>query len=111
MNTILLLIVNERLVNHVMFCRCSFADYILENQGCVSEINIAKKLVCWSRLCGAYNISEDSRPHQIDHLCHLIDVDHALVLQLLRQRGEGAEHSSRHRSIPVWWRTKVLTPA
>lgn len=40
-----------------------------------------------------YYISEDSRPHEIDHLRHLIDVDDPLALQLLGQRGEGAEHA------------------
>lgn len=39
-----------------------------------------------------YYISEDSRPHEIDHLGHLIDVDESLVVQLLGQRGEGAQH-------------------
>lgn len=37
-------------------------------------------------------VSEDSWPHEIDHLSHLIDVDNTLVLQLLGQRGEGTEH-------------------
>lgn len=37
----------------------------------------------WSHLCGTNDISEDSGPHQIDHLCHLVDVDHTFVLQLL----------------------------
>lgn len=55
-----------------------------------------------SHLCGTNDIREDSGPHQIDHLCHLVDVDHAFALKLLRQSGEGAEHPSRHRSIPAW---------
>lgn len=38
-------------------------------------------------------ISEDARPHEINHLSHLVDVDHPLILQLLGQRGEGAEHA------------------
>lgn len=46
-------------------------------------------------------ISEDSGPHQIDHLGHLVDVDHPFVLQLLGQRGEGAEGSGRHGSVPA----------
>lgn len=59
----------------------------------------------WSGSCGTHDIGEDSGPHQIDHLRHLVDVDHVFVLQLLRQSGEGAEHPCRHRSIPGGGRT------
>lgn len=46
-------------------------------------------------------VSEDSRPHEVDHLGHLVDVDHPFVLQLLGQRGEGAEGSGGHGSVPA----------
>lgn len=59
----------------------------------------------WSGLGATYDISEDSGPHQIDHLRHLVDVHHVFVLQLLGQRGEGAEHPRRHCSIPLGGRT------
>lgn len=44
-------------------------------------------------VCQTYYISEDPRPHEIDHLGHLIDVNDAFAFQLLGQRGEGAEHA------------------
>lgn len=52
-------------------------------------------------MCGTNDIGEDSRPHQIDHLGHLVDVNHTFILQLLRQSCEGAEHPSGHCSIPA----------
>lgn len=54
----------------------------------------------------SYDICEDSRPHEIDHLGHLIDVHDALILQLLGQRGQSTEHPCRHRSVPAGGRNK-----
>ncbi|TNN88195.1 hypothetical protein EYF80_001411 [Liparis tanakae] len=54
-----------------------------------------------SKLYGhTHNVSEDSWPHEVDHLGHLIDVGGALTLQLLRQCGEGTQHAGRYRSQP-----------
>lgn len=46
-----------------------------------------------------HNVSEDSRPHEVDHLGHRVDVHHALVLELLQESEQRTERSCCHTTI------------